>query len=400
MKSKCPPRGADPLRLNLFFDLLLFMSKARDFDSLSATLGTHLRLIIDFDESYFIVGNPDQPSLQKIYISTLASPRIFTTPQEDETTIEICKNGFKANSEGNKLCFLLVSHKTILGSMMLFRKTHFNYSEIRFAESISGFLTQMLANFAAHDKLQKSEDQLNLLNQKLKEESALRENFVAALSHDLRTPMAAASMAAQILRKNSTNSEMVNAKSLSIVASVDRADRMISNLLDSNHIHAGGGIPISIESCRLDLIIAKTVRDLNEVHQHRFQVKNRCGEIDGFWDPHSIQRMVENLANNAIKYGSPKAPITIHLLKDHECVEINVHNEGAVISTKDQKILFGQYSRTKSAIVSGQRGWGIGLTLVKGLAEAHHGTIRVESTKELGTTFFLKLPLDASPFRT
>ncbi|MGZ3790455.1 MAG: sensor histidine kinase, partial [Bacteriovorax sp.] len=87
--------------------------------------------------------------------------------------------------------------------------------------------------------------------------------------------------------------------------------------------------------------------------------------------------------------------VTIAMSADDHWAEISVHNEGEPISLEEQKYLFNQYSRTKSAVGSGQIGWGIGLSLVKGLAEAHGGTVRIESDSQSGTTFIVRLSLDA-----
>lgn len=71
---------------------------------------------------------------------------------------------------------------------------------------------------------------------------------------------------------------------------------------------------------------------------------------------------------------------------------LSVHNWGAVIPHEDRDILFDQYRRAKSAQAGREKGWGLGLGLVKGLAEAHGGTVALESTLELGTTFTVVLP--------
>jgi signal transduction histidine kinase len=76
-----------------------------------------------------------------------------------------------------------------------------------------------------------------------------------------------------------------------------------------------------------------------------------------------------------------------------------VHNWGNPISAEDQKRLFRPFSRTQGARASGQKGWGLGLTLVQGCAVAHGGRVDVQSTPEGGTTFTLDLPLDARPFQ-
>jgi signal transduction histidine kinase len=103
--------------------------------------------------------------------------------------------------------------------------------------------------------------------------------------------------------------------------------------------------------------------------------------------------MIENLASNAIKYGTPYSIITITLRVVNDHAEIFVHNFGTCITPEDQNKIFTHYSRSISAESSGQTGWGIGLALVKGLAEAHKGSVRVESFKDQGTTFSIRLPI-------
>jgi signal transduction histidine kinase len=96
-----------------------------------------------------------------------------------------------------------------------------------------------------------------------------------------------------------------------------------------------------------------------------------------------------------VKYGAAHQPITVTIRLDDVFVWIEVHNEGNLIPVEDQAILFSPFRRAKSAETSGKTGWGLGLTLVRGIAEAHGGTVFVESSVEAGTVFRAKLPRDA-----
>jgi signal transduction histidine kinase len=81
-------------------------------------------------------------------------------------------------------------------------------------------------------------------------------------------------------------------------------------------------------------------------------------------------------------------------------VALRVHNEGAPIPAEQQARLFAPFAQIESAVVGrSTRGWGLGLTLVRGCAEAHGGTVRVESDAESGTTFTIELPLDSRPYQ-
>ena len=106
----------------------------------------------------------------------------------------------------------------------------------------------------------------------------------------------------------------------------------------------------------------------------------------------ALQRVVQNLATNAVKYGSAETPITITLKEFEHDAQIAVHNEGNGLTQEEQAHVFDKFHRTKSAVASGRNGWGIGLTLVKGIAEAHGGSVIVESELGKGVTFIVKLP--------
>lgn len=229
----------------------------------------------------------------------------------------------------------------------------------------------------------------------LEEERELRERFVSALSHDLRTPLAVVTMCALILKRKNEDTDTIMEMADRITTSVARADRMIRDLLDASRIKAGLGIPLSIQECVLDECVKYVISDLEELYGARFKVENSTGAIHGFWDNMGIHRILENLVSNAVKYGTPYSTIIVKLSATPDTVEIQVHNEGVPISAEEQLDLFNHYSRSKSAEGSGLTGWGIGLALVKGLTEAHHGSVSVYSTEKDGTTFTINMPRDS-----
>jgi signal transduction histidine kinase len=168
---------------------------------------------------------------------------------------------------------------------------------------------------------------------------------------------------------------------------------MIRDLLDANRLKAGESLHLKISECELSMLLSKIKEELTLIHGDRFILNQ--GKIKGYWDPSAITRMVENLVNNAVKYGSSNEPITISFkVFDHK-VEISVHNKGAPIGAEDQKSIFLQYQRLETSPGRSAGGWGIGLALVLGLAESHGGQVEVRSSAEEGTTFSLILPLDA-----
>lgn len=229
----------------------------------------------------------------------------------------------------------------------------------------------------------------------LEQEKELREKFVSALTHDLRTPLAVVKIGAQILMRKANKPDAIKEIGDRIVHSMDRADRMIRDLLDVNRIKAGKPIPLSISNCQMDSILEYVHQDLREIFGERFQFINNTKGLTGHWDSMALQRIIENLASNAVKYGAKNKTVKVTVSEENRGVNIEVHNEGIPLSLEEQITLFGEYNRSESAQSSGQIGWGIGLTLVKALSEGLKGEVTVLSNKELGTIFKVYLPLDS-----
>lgn len=228
----------------------------------------------------------------------------------------------------------------------------------------------------------------------LEAEKDLREKFVSALTHDLRTPLSVISLSAQIL-KTTKDHDSVDKCVHRILNNTNRAERMIHDLLDANRLKANEELPISIEKCELEDIIANTIKDLEDLYGKRFVIQNTIGKISVYWDKMAVHRLLENLASNAVKYGTENTSITIAVKADTDFLEIRIHNLGNPISIEDQKLLFQPFQRTESAKASKQKGWGIGLSVVQGLAVAHRGSATVESSTDHGTNFIVRLPIDA-----
>jgi PAS domain S-box-containing protein len=238
-----------------------------------------------------------------------------------------------------------------------------------------------------------SKAELEMTVKSLEQEREIRERFVATLTHDLRTPLTAAKMGAQLIQRKTGENETLQKLASKVVDNMDRADEMIRDLLDANLIRAGEKIPIEIRPCNLNEIAEETIGDLGTVYGDRF-VLLADQTIHGFWSASGIRRILENLCSNAIKYGESQRPIHISLNSADGVVSIAVKNYGTVIHLQDQAHLFNPFHRTISAKSGNQRGWGLGLTLVKGIAEAHGGRVEVSSSDSQGTTFTVSLPLE------
>ncbi|HET9450653.1 MAG TPA: ATP-binding protein [Aggregicoccus sp.] len=230
---------------------------------------------------------------------------------------------------------------------------------------------------------------------RLEEERELRERFVATLSHDLRTPLTAAKLNAQMLARKGSDPLVLYRLAARITENLDRADVMIRDMLDANRIRAGELLPIEVSECELEALARETLEELSLVHGDRF-VLSATEPIHGHWSSSGIRRIIENLCNNAVKYGAREHPVTVSLAqRGPDEVEVSVHNWGTPLAPGELKQLFKEYRRADSAQAGPHKGWGLGLTIVEGLARAHRGTVRVESAAETGTTFTVTVARDA-----
>jgi signal transduction histidine kinase len=264
--------------------------------------------------------------------------------------------------------------------------------------NIAGFTVliwlQSVAIQKAEAKRRAIENDRDLLNI----ENEMRDQFVSMLSHDLRTPVTAASAYAQMIKRFPEKNELSKSHAEKIIESMVRIDKMTRNLLDVNRIRAGHPLDLMISECDLEAALSETLSGLTAIHGARFKF-DVVGDARGRWDCAAVQRAIENLCNNAVKYGAPDSLITVRFEHVAECVRLKVHNFGNPIPEEARKKLFDPYNRSGAQAFQKTQGWGIGLAVVRGIAEAHGGKISVDTSTEWGTTFTIELPTWSNGFQ-
>lgn len=218
----------------------------------------------------------------------------------------------------------------------------------------------------------------------------IQEQLSHTLAHDLRGPISTAKASAQLILRRPDDQNNCIDKASRINSSMDRLDKMIRDLLDASRIRAGERIALELKNCDLSLIAREVAEDFNLGHIGKVVVLSP-GRCIGYWNENGLRRIIENLTNNAIKYGQESTPVTISIAQDDSSATLSVHNEGEVISSDEEAILFQQYKRS-SKTEKKRVGWGIGLTIVQGMLDAHGGTVKVVSEEGRGTTFIIVLP--------
>ncbi len=218
----------------------------------------------------------------------------------------------------------------------------------------------------------------------------IQERFTNTLAHDLRGPLSTAKLGAQLILKYPDNVARSQSIATRIVNAMNRVDQLISDLLDGSKLRAGEKLSLDLDDCDLDAILSHVAEDARLENPSRIAYQS-AGPVVGRWNESGIRRVVENLVNNALKFSPPESCVTISLKKLGATAEISVQNFGAIIPKDQTASLFQKFRRGKNA--EGKPGWGLGLTVVKGITEAHSGKVGVESSAEAGTVFKITLPL-------
>jgi len=215
----------------------------------------------------------------------------------------------------------------------------------------------------------------------------IQETLSAALVHDLRNPIAAVRLYTELLSKRSNDQEFVKQIALKIEGSMGRLAEMIQDLGITAPVAADGS-PLTLKTCDLSQIAEQVTAELDEISANPFQLKAE-GPTVGTWGENELRRIIENLATNAIKYGTPRSLVTIEVKQTSDEAKLIVHNVGNPIPKEKLETIFNANLAMRSAEKSG---WGVGLSVVKNLVTALRGRVTAESSPELGTSFTVVLP--------
>lgn len=222
------------------------------------------------------------------------------------------------------------------------------------------------------------------------EHGRLREQFMAVLGHDLRTPLSAIRMSADLL---ATKTE--DKRSLGLVAAIRqssiRMGVLIENVLDFARGRMGGGIPVKRQvTDDLAEVLATTVEEIRASQpQAVFVERINLGETV-YCDPLRISQLLSNLLGNAVTHGSVATPIHLDVTQACGEVVISVTNRGAPISPRMMPLLFEPFTRSEAG--GRGEGLGLGLYIASQIATAHDGTLTVNSSVESGTCFVARFP--------
>ena len=253
---------------------------------------------------------------------------------------------------------------------------------VRFNEAIDQSLTESIARYS----------------------SMLRDTqnvFLAILGHDVRNPLGAISMGAQLLLQDETMAPKQHKLASRILGSTQRVNEIVSDLLDFSTSHLGGGIPVRAEGFDFRPECQAVVDEIRTFYPQRRVELEMSGELEVNWDRARIGQALSNLIANAVQHGRTGAPVWVSV-SGKDDIEWVIQNEGDVIDPIRMRTMFDPIKQfvIKSAIERSSaqtNNLGLGLYITREIVSAHGGHVTVASSADEGTTFTVHLPRSVAP---
>lgn len=227
-----------------------------------------------------------------------------------------------------------------------------------------------------------------------------QEELLVNISHELKTPLNVISATAQLLEMYYKDDSIVNKKDIpikhfkSIRQNTYRLSKLINNIVDTSKIEAGffelNLLNVNIVNVVEEIVMSVTsfikVKGLNIIFDTNTEEKIiAC-------DPEKIERIMLNLISNATKFSNDNGEIFVNVKDMGDWVEISVKDNGIGIEERKLDIIFDRFEQVDKSLSRNAEGTGIGLNLVKSIAELHGGSINVESEYGKGSKFIVTLP--------
>ncbi|MGJ7567782.1 ATP-binding protein [Variovorax sp. GB1R11] len=223
----------------------------------------------------------------------------------------------------------------------------------------------------------------------LRDRALFAEQMVGIVSHDLRNPLAAIRMGIQLLER--TEGERRGRVLGHVRNSVERAQRLIEELLDFTQARVGSGLHVNLQPMDLHQVAERTLGELSLAFPDQQITHLAQGPGECFADADRMAQLIGNLVSNAATYGRRGTPVAVRSTIDGPTASVSIHNEGEPIAPGMLADVFEPMVRgvTGSNKV---RSVGLGLYIVREIARAHGGDMHVASSSPEGTTFTLRFP--------
>ena len=240
--------------------------------------------------------------------------------------------------------------------------------------------------------------------QKLQELDQIKSTFFTNISHEFRTPLTLISSIFELKsRPGSKEQIQFNSKEVDIVQrNTQRLLELIDQLMDLAKLDAGK-MKLQVSKGNIYQFIQQLLTSFESLakQQHiRLQFISRNPDFTLWFDADKVEKILINLLSNAIKFTPKDGDIKVFLEKEEAYAQIIVQDNGLGIDQEHITHIFDRFHQADNSSTRAYEGTGIGLALVQQMVLAHRGHNKVESQKEKGTTFIIRLPIDETNYQT
>ncbi|MEW5817616.1 MAG: ATP-binding protein, partial [Spirochaetota bacterium] len=362
------------------FDILTYKNK-----ELETVLSGMIEAVIVVDAHLFIKN-----------LNPAACRLIQTTPESarHKTLIEVFRN-----TELNGFALRVLSKGEPIETNLVFYNPRVGHNPVSFRTAIKGSMLHLHAhgNVLTLDEAGKEKGVLLVLNDitQLKNLEKVRKDFVANVSHELKTPITSIKGFVETLYNGAIDQREDALHFLEIISKhADRLNSIIDDLLSLSRLEQQDYAALDLEPVSVQQIVKGAIQIcLGKARNKNISIELECDDfVRASVNALLIEQAIVNLIDNSIKFSEAGSVIYIHCSRKPPFVEISVKDSGCGIPQKDLPRIFERFYRVDKSRSRALGGTGLGLAIVKHIASAHKGEVFVESEPGVGSIFTIKVP--------
>jgi signal transduction histidine kinase/DNA-binding NarL/FixJ family response regulator len=289
------------------------------------------------------------------------------------------------------ICVPLLVQERMLGTIS-FATTHsgrrYSYDDLVLAEELAARCALAIENAR--------------LYQEAREAVRARSEMLSAVTHDLKNPLGVIKGYTQQIQRRLARLNLPAAACLDdnlskIDAAATKMNKLLNDLLDTARLQADQQLDLNLGPLNLTTLTQQVVAEIQSTApQHQIRVKVKAAKLSGIWDAGRLERVLQNLLGNALKYSPGGGAVVVTLAREQSAdgawAVLRVEDRGIGIPADDLPRIFERFQRARN-VVGQFKGSGIGLSSARQIVEQHGGTITAASEEGAGTVFTVRLPL-------